>query len=85
MTARPDRLDERMMRDAEERIPELASKAGRDAHARALQKVGKVWVARNAEMVELRADGTSVVVGSLPPPTRVQRGLVLVKRSAKRG
>ncbi|NML17923.1 hypothetical protein HHL10_23410 [Azohydromonas sp. G-1-1-14] len=76
-------MSEAAMQDAEARFPELAAQAGRAAHQRALQRLGKVVKAQDGQLVEARADGTVQVLHALPVATAVQRGMVLKRRSAR--
>lgn len=76
-------LSEAAMQDAEARFPELAAQAGRAAHQRALQRLGKVVRAQDGQLVEARADGTVRVLHALPAATAVQRGMVLKRRSTR--
>lgn len=66
------------MRDAEQRIPELAAKSGHAAYKQALAQTGAVVVKTSkGTLVERKADGTSTVIKALPPGKRVKVGLVL--------
>jgi hypothetical protein len=76
-------LSEAAMQDAEARFPELAAQAGRAAHQRALQRLGKVVKVQDGQLVEARADGTVQVLRVLPAATVVQRGMVLKRRSGR--
>ena len=71
-------ISEASMREAEDRIPELAAQAGRAAHQRALTQTGSV-ITKSADgmLVIHRADGDVKIIKALPPSTPVQRGLVL--------
>lgn len=73
-------LSEASMRTAEDRIPALATHAGREAHVRALALTGRV-VMRSVDgfLIERWADGHDVVIKRLPDSTPVQVGAVLVR------
>jgi protein PhnA len=73
-------LSEASMVEAEARIPELAAKAGRAAHDRALKSRGVVVKADKGQLVEARSDGTIRVIKPLPAPVRVKAGAVLTRR-----
>ncbi|ALV07947.1 hypothetical protein [Roseateles depolymerans] len=69
------------MQRAEQRIPELASKAGHAAYKTALARTGGAVVKTSQGLlVERRLDGSCTVLKQLPLGQRVQPGLVL-KRS----
>jgi len=74
-------LSETNMQIAEARIPELAARAGRAAHQRALAQAGKVVMAANGQLVEASADGSVRVIHALPPATKVRKGTVLTRKS----
>jgi len=82
MKRRPE-LSEESLLAAEARFPELAARAGRAAHERALVQTGWVVKAVNGQIIETTRDGAVRVIGNLPPPTPVQKGLVLRRRSAR--
>ena len=80
-------ISEDRMLDAEARFPELAARAGRAAHERALKNNGRVVMkkagrASGSQLVELRADGSEHVIKTLPADTPVQPGLVLKRKKA---
>lgn len=75
-TGRP--LSERAMQNAEKRIPELATKSGREAYKTTLSATGAVVVKTSqGQMVERRSDGTVTVIKQLPVGKRVKPGAVL--------
>lgn len=82
MKRRPQ-LSEASMLAAEARFPELAARAGRAAHQRALTQTGWVVTAVNDQIIEAKRDGSVRVIGDLPPATPVQKGMVLRRRSAR--
>ncbi|GEM_PF-2915192 len=70
-------LSEASMRKAEERIPALATQAGREAHARALKQSGRVVMKSvSGLLVERRASGQEVVIKRLPDSTPAAVGAV---------
>jgi hypothetical protein len=78
-------ISEDRMLDAEAQFPELAARAGRAAHERALKSTGRVVMkkagrASTSELVELRADGSVRIIKTLPADTPVQPGLVLKRK-----
>lgn len=75
-------ISEDRMLDAEARFPELAARAGRAAHERALKNTGRVVMKKAGRLVELRADGSEHVIKALPADTPVQPGLVLKRKKA---
>ncbi len=79
MSSRSSRpLTERAMQLAEQRIPELASRAGYEAYKTTLKRTGAVVVKTSqGQLVERRSDGTSIVLKELPLGKRVKPGLVL--------
>lgn len=80
---RPKPLSEASMLSAEARIPELATQAGREAHARALATAGRVLMrSKDGKLVERQASGQPLVIKQLPAGTIVQVGKVL-KRARK--
>lgn len=86
--SRIPRISEEHMLDAEARFPELAARAGRAAHERALKVVGRVVMKRVGqssinELVELSADGSVRVIKSLPGDTPVKIGLVLKRKRVR--
>lgn len=71
-------LDEAAMLAAEVNIPTLAAKAGRDAHFRALNFVGRVVMkSEDGWLVERLANGEDVVIRRLPDSTPTSTGAVL--------
>jgi hypothetical protein len=80
MTSRALQIDEFEMRQGEERIPELAAKAGRQAHQRALQVRGKLTMVVGANLVEKHLDGTITVLRRIDEPVKGQAGQVLRRR-----
>jgi hypothetical protein len=80
MTSRAPQIDELEMRQGEERIPELAAKAGRQAHQRALEVRGKLTMVVGANLVEKRLDGTITVLRPIDEPVKGQAGQVLRRR-----
>ena len=76
-------LDESAMQSLEARIPELAEIAVRRAYYQALTSSGKVLEAIDGELVETSISGERRVVGILPPPIPVQRGLKLSRRLSR--
>lgn len=71
-------LTEHAMQIAECRVPELAAKSGHAAYKTTLQRTGAVVVKTSSgQMVERRADGTSIVLKQLPMGKRVKSGTVL--------
>lgn len=83
-------ISEDRMLDAEAQFPELAARAGRAAHAKALRVTGRVVLKRpvpqsaSSEVVELHADGSERVIKALPADTPVQPGLVLKRKKTTR-
>jgi hypothetical protein len=80
MTRRALLVDEQAMRASEERIPEIAARAGRTAHERALQVAGKVIMVRGADLVEKHADGSVTVLRRIGEPVKVRAGQVLHRK-----
>ena len=71
-------LSEHAMQIAERRFPELAAKSGHVAYKTTLQRTGAVVVKTSlGQIVERRADGTSIVIKNLPVGKRVKPGAVL--------
>ena len=71
-------ISERAMQTAELRIPELAAKAGYRAYEAALSSTGAVVVKNSrGQVVERRADGSSMVIKELSLGKRVKVGAVL--------
>ncbi len=71
-------LTERGMQMAEQRIPALAAKAGRDAYWTTLRQTGAVTVkASNGQVVERKRDGSVTVIKTLAIGKRVKPGTVL--------
>lgn len=65
------------MQRAEQRIPEMASKAGHAAYRTALAMTGGAVVKTSRGLlVERGSDGSFTVLKQLPLGQRVQRGLV---------
>ncbi len=79
MSTRSSRpLTERAMQLAERRIPELAARSGHEAYKTTLSRTGGVVVKTSqGQLVERRADGSSIVLKELPLGKRVKPGLVL--------
>ena len=79
MSSRSSRnLTERGMQIAEQRIPHLAAKAGRDAYWAALKQTGAVTVKTSSgQVVERKSDGSVTVIKDLPVGKRVKLGTVL--------
>jgi hypothetical protein len=73
-------MDEMEMRRAEARIPELAAKAGRAAHERALKVRGSVMVVVGADLVEKDASGDFKFIRRIGDPVKVIPGQVLHRR-----
>ncbi|WP_353367640.1 hypothetical protein [Acidovorax sp. FG27] len=70
------------MQVAEQLIPELAAKAGRNAYRTTLKQTGAVTVkASNGQMVERKRDGSFTVIKSLAVDKRVKPGTVLKRIS----
>jgi hypothetical protein len=83
---RPAPLTEANMQAAEARIPELAAKAGKAAHQRALRQTGVVIMQSvSGPLVEAHADGTERLIKPLPASTPVRRGMVLRRQKPARG
>jgi protein PhnA len=80
MTSRALLMDEMDMRREEERIPELAAKAGRAAHERAMQLRGKLTMVVGENLVEKRSDGTITVLKHIGEPAKSKPGLVLRRK-----
>lgn len=74
-------LSERTMRALEERIPELASGAVKQAYVQALVSGSNVLEVINGQLVESHPDGSRKVLRSLAPALRVKPGS---KRRIKR-
>jgi hypothetical protein len=71
-------LTERGMQIAEQRIPQLAAKAGHAAYRTALEQTGAVTVKTSSgQMVERKLDGSFTVIKDLPMGKRVKPGTVL--------
>jgi len=80
-------ISEDRMLDAEARFPELAARAGRAAHEKALKATGRVVMKKagrssTSQLVEVHADGSVRVIKPLPSDTPVQPGLVLKRKKA---
>jgi len=75
-------LDEKSMSNLEQRIPELAEGAVKQAYCKTLASGRRVVEAINGQLVESSSDGTSRVLKPLPAPTIVTPGQrrVRVKR-----
>lgn len=67
-------LDEQSMSNLEQRIPELAEGAVKQAYCKTLASGRRVVEAINGQLVESSADGTSRVIKPLPSPTLVTPG-----------
>jgi hypothetical protein len=67
-------LDEKSMSNLENRIPELAEEAVKQAYCKALTSGRRVIEAINGQLVESSPDGTTRVLKSLPAPTPVVPG-----------
>lgn len=80
MTSRALLMDEMEMQRAEARIPELAARAGRAAHERALLVRGSVTMVVGADLVEKNANGSYTVVRRIGEPVKVHSGQVLRRR-----
>lgn len=76
-----NRLNEASLQKLEASIPALARGAIEQAYAQAMTRHGKVIEAVDGELRETTAEGTSRVIGAVPPPTRVAVGLKRVRRS----
>lgn len=80
---RPPLLNEASMLSAEARIPELAARAGRAAHARAMATMGRVVMkSADGRLVERQSTGEVVVIKELRKVTHTTVGTVL-KRAVK--
>jgi hypothetical protein len=75
-------LDEKSMSNLEERIPELAEGAVKQAYCKTLTSGRCVVEAINGQLVESSPDGTKRILKTLPMPTPVVPGqrLVRIKR-----
>ncbi|KQR50407.1 hypothetical protein [Acidovorax sp. Leaf160] len=70
------------MQMAEQRIPELAAKAGHQAYRTTLEQTGAVIVkTSNGQVVERKRDGSVILIKTLALGKRVKPGTVL-KRSS---
>ncbi|MBV8125049.1 MAG: hypothetical protein JOY60_14390 [Burkholderiaceae bacterium] len=66
------------MQIAEQRIPQLAAKAGHDAYKATLKLTGAVTVKTSkGQLVERKRDGSVTVIKALPLGKRVKPGTVL--------
>lgn len=74
------------MQSAEQQIPELATRAGRAAHARALRDQTGTLVMKTAsgQLVARQAGGTEVLLKKLPASTPVRAGTVLTRKPKHR-
>lgn len=75
------RLDEKTMRDLEERIPFLAEDAVKKARTKTLSSGRNVVEAVNGKLIESHSDGTYRVIRSLAPPISVALGQKRLRRS----
>ncbi len=80
MTLETENLDEQSMQQLEERIPEFAGMAFKQACARALDSGGKVLQAIDGKLVEVSQDGSTRVVKTLPPLISVAVGSIRIRR-----
>ncbi len=71
-------MDENTMREGEDRIPELAECALKQAYHNALASGRNVLEAVDGQLIETRPDGTFRVLKSLPFPKAVIPGERLV-------
>ena len=78
-------MSEARMLKAEARIPELAARAGKAAHARALKVRGSVVMAEKGLLVRVHSNGDRQVLGELPPALEVKPGQVLKRKKAVHG
>ena len=69
-----------VIKDSEERIPELAKSATRSAYRRAIVS-GSVLISKNGEIRRVEPDGTSSVVKKLPPRVKMQKGAIIAQMS----
>lgn len=76
------KLDEKTMSKRENRIPQLAESAVKQARSKTLASGRSVIEAVNGKLIESRPDGTSTVLKSLPAPTHVVAGQKKVRRVA---
>jgi len=77
------RLDEDAMRTAESQIPQLAAKAGKAAHLRAMSNGSTTLVMKSAtgQLVLRKAGGQdTVVIKNLPASTPMRVGTVLRRK-----
>lgn len=68
------KLNEKAMRQQENRIPQLAESAVKQARANTLKAGRSVVEAVDGKLIETRPDGTSRVIKSIPAPTPVVAG-----------
>lgn len=80
MTSRALQMDELEMQRIEARIPELAARAGRAAHERALALRGHVTMVVGAQLVIKSADGQLTPVREIRAPVKGVVGQVLHRR-----
>jgi len=73
-------LNEAEIQLADALVPELAARAGRAAHERALQIRGKVTMVMGANLVEKSASGSITVLRRIDEPVAGMAGKVLRRR-----
>jgi hypothetical protein len=76
------KLDEKTMSKRENRIPQLAESAVKQARSKTLAAGRSVIEAINGNLIESRPDGTSTVLKSIPAPTHVVVGQKKLRRVA---
>ena len=75
------KLNEKTMSQRENRIPQLAESAVKQARKDTLQAGQSVVEAVGGQLIETRPDGTSTVLKSIPAPTPVVAGQTRVRRA----
>jgi hypothetical protein len=75
------KLDEKNMSKRENRIPQLAESAVKQARTRALASGRSVVEAVNGMLIESRPDGTFIVLKSIHAPTVVAPGQQRIRRN----
>ena len=63
----------------EDNIPQLATKAFRDAYAHALKARGHILIARKGQLGEIKEDGSFTLVRTIQAPTQIAIGTVRIR------
>ena len=74
------KLNEKTMSTRENRIPQLAENAVKQASANTLKAGRSVVEAVGGNLIETRPDGTSRILKKIPPPIPVVAGQMRVRK-----